>query len=815
MRSAQCLSVALVVGALAAGGAYAQSCYEYTPTSCWFALPSDPDKEPIVFPKCAFHDCEFDHAASLTCPFPSGGTFTKTDRKDCPDFMKIEERKLPTCKTACCGGVVPGTFQNSTVEAHAYEYVADESAGCSYFNYRRAEILDKLLGENIDIVVAGDSMMRQNYLRLVQMMRGRHRIFDYRVHTHASYSYCDEADTFRTASYMADMKQPEKSYLTEVIPEFFARDDTADGLKQCTRGVGRLDFLHAPLFATHGPSIELYLKTANPKRRLVVLSYVGVWTKVPKIPSHYFQTLERVAAHSAGGVVLSLSIPTFREIRVPERAKKYRERNFRMREWVQRQEGRAGFIDYESLSLTPGAPPTTVHDKHYMCYVTWPQEGRGGANTATLRSQMLEVNSFRERLYDNPIGNVWMTEDGECYDEMNRALWTVALNSIMQADTSEENDLTLPRAFDDIPVPIYLRGADTTKPLGELMTHDLDDVEDATALEQAAPPLGVEEDGSDADAAALADNIVGSGRAGKKSVAGSGKGGGGGGKGGKDRPRPKGGKGEDSKAKANEKMHGNKPGDGDGSGVFDDEETESSGGAGGKGSADGGGVTGSSAKGSKGSGGSKSSKVDDEDEALVASETASDTKVSGSSSKSGGSGSSAGGSRDFDGGADEPQDEDSSEEGSSQKGGAVTASSGAVDEEAGLESSADDSVGSDGEDADSELGPRRGSSSVFTEAGGGKQAGGGKADIGDAEDEADADTDAEAKEEDLGMEESPDETDSAVDRAGHAPQAAGATDGGGGGGAGKAPPVADGAEKASPEELLQVDEETAPLMPDE
>lgn len=40
------------------------------------------------------------------------------------------------------------------------------------------------------------------------------------------------------------------------------------------------------------------------------------------------------------------------------------------------------------------------------------QEGRGGANTATLRSQMLEVNSFRERLYDNPIGNVWMTEDG-------------------------------------------------------------------------------------------------------------------------------------------------------------------------------------------------------------------------------------------------------------------------------------------------------------------------------------------------------------------------------------------------------------------
>ena len=42
-----------------------------------------------MFPDCAFHQCNFDHAASLTCPFPSGGSFTKTDRKDCPDFMKV------------------------------------------------------------------------------------------------------------------------------------------------------------------------------------------------------------------------------------------------------------------------------------------------------------------------------------------------------------------------------------------------------------------------------------------------------------------------------------------------------------------------------------------------------------------------------------------------------------------------------------------------------------------------------------------------------------------------------------------------------
>jgi hypothetical protein len=50
--------------------------------------------------------------------------------------------------------------------------------------------------------------------------------------------------------------------------------------------------------------------------------------------------------------------------------------------------------------------------RHWSCYTTWPQEGRGGATMAKLRREMLAVNSFRERLYDNPIGHIWMTTDG-------------------------------------------------------------------------------------------------------------------------------------------------------------------------------------------------------------------------------------------------------------------------------------------------------------------------------------------------------------------------------------------------------------------
>lgn len=40
------------------------------------------------------------------------------------------------------------------------------------------------------------------------------------------------------------------------------------------------------------------------------------------------------------------------------------------------------------------------------------QEGRGGAKMAELRGKVLEANSFRERLYENPVGNVWVTGDG-------------------------------------------------------------------------------------------------------------------------------------------------------------------------------------------------------------------------------------------------------------------------------------------------------------------------------------------------------------------------------------------------------------------
>ena len=69
--------------------------------------------------------------------------------------------------------------------------------GCPPLVTVSPQVLQYLQAEQMDILVAGDSMMRQLYVRLVHMMRGAHRVLDYHIHTPGSYSVCAEADRFR------------------------------------------------------------------------------------------------------------------------------------------------------------------------------------------------------------------------------------------------------------------------------------------------------------------------------------------------------------------------------------------------------------------------------------------------------------------------------------------------------------------------------------------------------------------------------------------------------------------------------------------
>lgn len=48
-------------------------------------------------------------------------------------------------------------------------------SGCEYFQYTRGEVLEYFQGEATDILVVGDSFMRQLFVRLTHLLRGQVR----------------------------------------------------------------------------------------------------------------------------------------------------------------------------------------------------------------------------------------------------------------------------------------------------------------------------------------------------------------------------------------------------------------------------------------------------------------------------------------------------------------------------------------------------------------------------------------------------------------------------------------------------------------
>ena len=87
----------------------------------------------------------------------------------------------------------------------------------------RGQVLATLEELNAPLVVFGDSMMRQLFLRLVMMMRGQERLLDYKLHnSNAQYLVCDDRDAFRISanSESGQSGSYNLTYLREKIPSF-------------------------------------------------------------------------------------------------------------------------------------------------------------------------------------------------------------------------------------------------------------------------------------------------------------------------------------------------------------------------------------------------------------------------------------------------------------------------------------------------------------------------------------------------------------------------------------------------------------------
>lgn len=116
--------------------------------------------------------------------------------------------------------------------------------------------------------------------------------------------------------------------------------------------------------------------------------------------------------------VVVVGMPTARVARL-DLIDNYSARNKFLREWVQAEGEPYVFLDYDAMSRAAHPPPGGADlDPHYMCAAEWAPGTKVGGGTAQIPR--------------GAVRRVRTTEDGLCSDEMNRNLWQVIFNAVLQ-----------------------------------------------------------------------------------------------------------------------------------------------------------------------------------------------------------------------------------------------------------------------------------------------------------------------------------------------------------------------------------------------
>jgi hypothetical protein len=324
---------------------------------------------------------------------------------------------------------------------------------------------------NSPVVVAGDSMMRQFFLRLVMMMRGQKRLVDYHQHAHAMYAVCREADVFRlsTNNRNETSVSPNDGYLIDKIGPFFGVRGgpgtlmARAAMSKCSRSPAQFHYMHLPTFDQQTKGLKEYLRSTGAAMvKPIYLVSVGYWTHADSVPQDYLDALEVLA--ETGSKVIVVSVPTVRVVDEDHR-RAYAARNAFMKAWVtdkttdttaDKTAAAAGekigddeedldldhlgpptttntktkfaFLDYDALSLADHPPPGGADNNwHYMCAIAWLRNVRVDHSP----EGMNEFGEPVSQIYQGKVERVMSTEDETCGDEMNRMLWQVAWNMIL------------------------------------------------------------------------------------------------------------------------------------------------------------------------------------------------------------------------------------------------------------------------------------------------------------------------------------------------------------------------------------------------
>ena len=307
------------------------------------------------------------------------------------------QRHIRNCTSYCCDLKSEGEW-HSTADGVMFK----PQSRCMYHSYSREEALLCLSKQHkTRIVIIGDSLWRQLYMRLVYFVRQPTFLIDHTCHFNSRYGVCETHDNIEHSGVSETVDAPgwEKRF-----QETFGQRSALEGL--CRINPIEVHFLWAQHFDRQISRIQTYLelfpKSASEKL-LFIIGAPGFWALDEQtVPLEYFDMLDTIPQRVSQAYIMG--VPTL-HVQTVEQQHNLQLRNEQLKQWVtESPSDRMQYFDYDTFARADNAPANLMfHDWHYMCH--W---------------DFMGCNSH---------SSLMPTQDCNCQDDMNLAIWQGIFNS--------------------------------------------------------------------------------------------------------------------------------------------------------------------------------------------------------------------------------------------------------------------------------------------------------------------------------------------------------------------------------------------------
>ncbi len=183
-------------------------------------------------------------------------------------------------------------------------------------------------------------------------------------------------------------------------------------------------------FELQEQTIQSYLAQADLARcrHVFVVMPQGFWQMEDDVvPTSWFDTVSSI--HNNGSLIVLLTIPKDHVSYLPHKVM-LDSRNTILRDWIRHSSKAIKLVDFAALAALKGAPPNTDRSNwHYQCAMV---RDPSGSSSADVNSTGWLWTAHQYAL--NYLRTIHLSNDGHCFDEMNRWLLNHVFDAIYPQD---------------------------------------------------------------------------------------------------------------------------------------------------------------------------------------------------------------------------------------------------------------------------------------------------------------------------------------------------------------------------------------------